>query len=82
MCENFSRELMKVVVAQIAQAVGFHSIHQSACEAVADILQLCMLDNAGLWDYIRYEYLLTIHLYQHDTINLTLVLILVKHCAA
>lgn len=40
MCENFSRELMKVVVAQIAQAVGFHSIHQSASESIADILQL------------------------------------------
>lgn len=42
MCENFSRELVKVVVAQITQAVGFHSIQQSACEAIADILQLCM----------------------------------------
>lgn len=42
MCDNFSRELVKVVVAQITQAVGFHSVSQAACEAVADILQLCM----------------------------------------
>jgi transcription initiation factor TFIID subunit 8 len=40
MCENFSRELVKVVIAQITQALGFHAIQQSASESLADILQL------------------------------------------
>lgn len=40
MCENFSRELVKVVIAQITQALGFHGIQQSACETLADIMQL------------------------------------------
>ncbi len=33
---------MKVVIAQITQAMGFNGISQSACECLADILQLCM----------------------------------------
>lgn len=31
---------MKVVIAQITQALGFHGIQQSACEALADVLQI------------------------------------------
>ena len=42
MCESYASDLVKVVVAQIAQGMGFHSIQQSACDTLADILQMCM----------------------------------------
>jgi len=44
MCENFSRELVKVVIAQITKVLGFQGIQASACEALADILQLYIED--------------------------------------
>lgn len=41
MCENYARDIVKVVIGQITQGMGFHAIQQSACDALADILQLC-----------------------------------------
>jgi len=40
MAEEYSRQIVKTVIAQITQGMGFHAIQQSACDALSDILQL------------------------------------------
>ena len=41
MCEHFTRELAKIVVAQICNTAGFESIQVSALESLTDIMIKC-----------------------------------------
>jgi len=42
MCDNFTRELSKVIVAQICKETGFQSIQECALETLCDVLQKYM----------------------------------------
>lgn len=46
MAAQFSRNILKISVAQICQNVGWHAVHQSTLEILADILHRYMLEVA------------------------------------
>lgn len=39
MVDSYSRDVLKVVVAQICQTIGWHSIHSTAIELLTDVLR-------------------------------------------
>ena len=39
MVESYSRDILKVVVAQICQTIGWHAIHSTAIELLTDVLR-------------------------------------------
>jgi len=65
MCENYSRDLVKVVIAQITQGMGFHAIQQSACDALADILQL-YIEEIGYSSHLYAEHTSRVESNFHD----------------
>jgi len=54
MCDNFARELTKIVVAQVCKELGFHSIHKSALETLSDILQK-YIEEIGFRSHLKAE---------------------------
>lgn len=46
MAAQFSRSILKVSVAQICQNIGWHAVHQSTLELLADILHRYVLEIA------------------------------------
>jgi len=65
MCENFARELVKVVIGQITQGMGFHSIQQSACDALSDILTL-YIEEIGYSSHLYAEHASRVESNFHD----------------
>ena len=55
MSEEFSRSLLKIVVAQIVQGLGYNAIHQSACEStdLAAYSKAIYDYTRSLWDQAR-----------------------------
>ncbi|XP_043944300.1 transcription initiation factor TFIID subunit 3 [Protopterus annectens] len=39
MCESYARSLLRISVAQICQALGWDSVHLTACDLLTDVLQ-------------------------------------------
>jgi len=65
MSENFARELVKVVIGQITQGMGFHSIQQSACDTLSDILTLYM-EEIGYSSHLYAEHASRVESNYHD----------------
>jgi len=54
MCDNFARELSKIVVAQICKETGFQAIQECALETLCDVLQKCEFSNSASSFITRY----------------------------
>jgi len=65
MCENYARDIAKVVIAQITQGMGFNAIQQSACDALADILQL-YIEEIGYSSHLYTEHASRVESNFHD----------------
>ena len=38
MAESYSRHISKIVVGQLAESAGFHAVHESAVDVLADLM--------------------------------------------